>query len=98
VRATDIVARLGGDEFAILLPRMEGIVPAERVANDILLAMTTPFVVGALQLSIGTSIGVGFSAGHDTPEALVGRADRSLYRAKRSGRGTFAGPTERHAA
>ena len=98
VRATDMVARLGGDEFAILLPRMEGIVPAERVANDILVAMTTPVVVGALQLSIGTSIGVGFSAGHDTPEALVGRADRSLYRAKRSGRGTFAGPTERHAA
>jgi diguanylate cyclase (GGDEF)-like protein len=98
VRVTDTVARLGGDEFAILLPRVEGFAPAERIANDILDAMRAPFVIGALQLVVGTSIGAGLSAGHDTAEALVGRADRSLYHAKRSGRGTFAGPSERHAA
>jgi len=98
VRATDTVARLGGDEFAILLPRVEGMAPAERIANDIVAAMKAPFVIGTLHLSIGTSIGVGFSSGHDTAEALVGRADRSLYRAKRNGRGALAGPGERHAA
>ena len=98
VRATDTVARLGGDEFAILLPRVDGMAPAERIAHDILAAMNAPFVIGALHLAIGTSIGVGFSSGHDTPEALVGRADRSLYRAKRNGRGALAGPSERHAA
>jgi diguanylate cyclase (GGDEF)-like protein len=98
LRAPDMVARLGGDEFAILLPRVEGMAPAERIANDIVAAMKAPFVIGTLHLSIGTSIGVGFSSGHDTAEALVGRADRSLYRAKRNGRGALAGPGERHAA
>jgi diguanylate cyclase (GGDEF)-like protein len=99
VRSTDTVARLGGDEFAILLPKLESVAQAERVAADIVRAIGTPFTVGALVIDVGTSIGVGFSAaGHDTPEALVGRADRKLYQAKTGGRGRFASGSEKRAA
>jgi PleD family two-component response regulator len=52
-----------------------------------------------LLLQIGTSIGVGFSNGApDSPEAVVGRADRKLYQAKHSGRGRFSSTAERFVA
>jgi diguanylate cyclase (GGDEF)-like protein len=42
-----------------------------------------PIDAGNIRLHVGTSIGVAFCAdGQDTPESLVGRADRSLYHAK----------------
>ncbi|HLW13594.1 MAG TPA: diguanylate cyclase [Casimicrobiaceae bacterium] len=99
VRTTDTVARLGGDEFAIILPNLTGIAKAEDVAADILDAISAVFHAGPVRLAVGTSIGVGFSNGeHDTPEALVGRADRKLYQAKTGGRGRFSSATERCAA
>jgi diguanylate cyclase (GGDEF)-like protein len=99
VRATDTVARLGGDEFAIILPDLAGIAKAESIAAAILRAVSVPFHAGPLRLEIGTSIGVGFSNGDpDSPEAVVGRADRKLYQAKRSGRGRFSSTTDRVAA
>jgi diguanylate cyclase (GGDEF)-like protein len=98
VRVTDTVARLGGDEFAILLPALEAVEQAERIAAGILTAMARPFRIAGGEIEVGTSIGVGFSAGLDTPEALVGRADRKLYQAKTGGRGRFASGSERRAA
>jgi diguanylate cyclase (GGDEF)-like protein/PAS domain S-box-containing protein len=99
VRRTDTVARLGGDEFAVLLPSLQDVSHAERVAADMLAAVKTPFDAGTIRLHVGTSIGVAFCAdGQDTPEALVGRADRSLYNAKASGRGRYSLGTERRAA
>ncbi|HKU86022.1 MAG TPA: diguanylate cyclase [Casimicrobiaceae bacterium] len=98
LRASDTVARLGGDEFAILLPKLDGVAPAERIATDILASIAVPFAIGALHVKIGTSIGVALSTRHDTPEALVGRADRKLYQAKAAGRGRFSSAGERRAA
>jgi len=98
VRASDTVARLGGDEFAILLPKLDGVAPAERIAADILAAIAVPFAIGALYVRVGTSIGVALSTRHDSPEALVGRADRKLYHAKAAGRGRFSSASERRAA
>jgi diguanylate cyclase (GGDEF) domain len=99
VRATDTMARLGGDEFAIILPKLAAIADAERVATDILNAIRAPFQVDGMRLQVGTSIGVGFSRGDpDTPEALVGRADRKLYQAKTAGRGRYSSAREKHAA
>jgi diguanylate cyclase (GGDEF)-like protein len=99
VRTMDTVARLGGDEFAIILPDLPGISNAESIAADIVRAVSVPFHVGPLRLEIGTSIGVGFSNGDpDSPEAVVGRADRKLYQAKHGGRGRFSSTAERVAA
>jgi len=99
VRTMDTVARLGGDEFAIILPDLPGISNAESIAADIVRAVSAPFHAGPLRLEIGTSIGVGFSNGEpDSPEAVVGRADRKLYQAKHSGRGRFSSTAERAVA
>ena len=99
VRRTDTVARLGGDEFAVLLPCLEDAKHAERVAAGMLAAVKSPIDAGTIRLHASTSIGIAYCAGGtDTPEALVGRADRSLYHAKAAGRGRFSAvETERYA-
>lgn len=83
----DAVARVGGEEFAILLP---GRTP--RVAMS--LAERLRATVEGLRLSEGEelvrfTVSVGLSAllpGETTFEAMLRRADRALYKAKRAGR------------
>ena len=91
VRGTDTVARLAGDEFVVVLEGLNIGPEAEQVARKILRSMTRPFEVGGTTLSVTTSIGVVVSgAGPEEAADLLTRADEALYRAKRSGRNTFA--------
>jgi diguanylate cyclase (GGDEF)-like protein len=99
VRGSDTIARLGGDEFAMILPGLPGIEHAERVAADILAAIGARFDVDGVHLDVGTSIGVAYShGGNETPESLLGRADRKLYQAKSDGRGRFSSVGTKRAA
>jgi len=92
VRPTDAVARLGGDEFAIVLTGVREPDHAQRVADKVVAAASQPFEVGALRLSVGTSVGVAFRADPATGwRDLVARADTMLYRAKEGGRGRHSG-------
>ena len=73
---SDLVARYGGEEFAALLPACppdEAVAAIERL-RDVIPADQT------------CSAGVAYWDGHETPEALTGRADLALYQAKRTGR------------
>ena len=83
VRETDTLARIGGDEFAVLCEdlRMSQI---ERLIVRLSRAAARPLRVGKADLSVSISVGVAFADGPaDTFEALIDRADRSLYSAKR---------------
>ncbi len=94
VRPTDAVARLGGDEFAILLLGLREPAAAQTVAAKVLEASHAPFMIGALQLQIGASVGVAIGSdaqGDDAAQELLQRADAQLYRAKQGGRGRQAG-------
>ncbi|GAB2909133.1 hypothetical protein GCM10027047_04140 [Rhodococcus aerolatus] len=70
-------ARLGGDEFAVVLPGSDGS-GASTVVEAARAAVPAPATASA-----GVS---GWEPG-DTGSLLLGRADVSLYRAKRGGRG-----------
>jgi diguanylate cyclase (GGDEF)-like protein len=90
VRDGDTVVRMGGDEFVILQrnvsDRSETIVLADRLIE----AIATPFVVEGHRLSIGVSIGITLAqSGQLNPERLLHDADLALYRAKQEGRGTW---------
>lgn len=94
LRNIDYASRYGGDEFIILLPGVskEGVFEvAERIRR---LVTAKPLNVNADGVSVTVSIGIAVFPDHgDTPEALIARADRALYHAKRKGRNrvVFAG-------
>ncbi|MGH2953058.1 MAG: diguanylate cyclase [Solirubrobacterales bacterium] len=76
LRPYDVVARYGGEEFALILP---GCAMHQAYALVERLRAQTPERESC-------SAGIAEWDGHEAAEALVGRADAALYRAKRAGR------------
>jgi len=81
IRETDQISRFGGDEFLILLPNTsirEALLSSERI-HDAAKSSSTK--------SWSASIGISEWQGHDdTLDALLNRADKSLYLSKRLGK------------
>ncbi len=87
VRDTDTVARFGGDEFVILLHNIKSESDAAYVAQKLIDALSTPFVLAEREIIIGASIGIAMHPGDaDTAETLIRNADLAMYKAKQSGR------------
>ncbi|HIK10205.1 MAG TPA: EAL domain-containing protein [Oscillatoriaceae cyanobacterium M33_DOE_052] len=86
----DTLARLGGDEFAILLPDVENIHFATRVAQNMIDALCYPFKLERHEVFINASIGIAPSRpDYYKPEHLLRDADTAMYRAKNSGRACY---------
>lgn len=89
--SNDAVARLGGEEFAVLLP-------GRTARSAMAVAERLRATVEGLHLSEGEelvrfTVSVGLSSlrgGELTMEAMLRRADRALYQAKREGRNRVA--------
>lgn len=92
VRDTDVVARLGGDEFVVVLDPVSRASYATAVAEKILESTRVPFTIDSEEIQVTTSVGVAvITAGLDNSrDGILKRADEMLYRAKASGRDTFA--------
>lgn len=88
-RAADVVARYGGEEFVVVLPDTPAggaMVVAEKIRHAVhqinMPHAASPFA--RVTLSIGLA---ALSPEADNPpQALIGRADKALYRAKHEGR------------
>jgi diguanylate cyclase (GGDEF)-like protein/PAS domain S-box-containing protein len=87
VRETDTVSRHGGDEFVIALPDLSDVGVVERVARCIAEQVSAPLHAGGVEVRVSCSIGVALYPGDgEDCDALVQRADASMYAAKRAGR------------
>ncbi|MFH1263690.1 MAG: diguanylate cyclase [Pseudomonadota bacterium] len=87
VRKVDAVCRHGGEEFAVILVNTSAI-GAFRMAERIVAAVArSRFQHEGLTLRVTVSVGAAsFPEDAKEREELIERADRALYRAKRTGR------------
>ena len=86
-RRSSSLARLGGDEFAMLIP---GADEAEALNTaDRLLAMllSRTFAIAGRDVRLSASIGIAAFPRHGrTPDELLSKADKAMYRVKDSGK------------
>ena len=90
LRESDTVARFGGDEFVLVLPDLkqaDDVIPAVR---KIVESFREPFLIGAHQLFVTTSIGIAVHPDDGTQEnILLKNADSAMYQAKQTGRNRY---------
>ncbi len=90
IRTVDTVARYSGDEFVALLVDVFSASVVSRIADDIVLAMRQPFVLGGRQVYCSVSIGVAFYPDDgESVDTLVIKADQAMYEVKKSGRNSW---------
>jgi len=82
VRKSDCVGRLGGDEFGILLAHA-----SEDCARETATRLTAAIdgssaKVDGHSVQLSVAIGATVIGKDDTPDALIARADRAMYREK----------------
>jgi diguanylate cyclase (GGDEF)-like protein len=81
-RKSDCVARLGGDEFAILLEQADELRAWQMGLRLVERIMASHFCVNGRWLRLSVAVGVGAIEPGDTPESVMARADRAMYRIK----------------
>jgi diguanylate cyclase (GGDEF)-like protein/PAS domain S-box-containing protein len=90
VRQEDLVGRLGGDEFIVVLHQLGNVYSAATVAQHILDALSHPFEIDTLDLSISACIGISEFPQHGTDvDALIHAADLAMYQVKYDNRGSY---------
>jgi diguanylate cyclase (GGDEF)-like protein len=93
LRGGDELARWGGDEFVALLPDTSR-AGALRAASRLRAAVAeAPVQIQGGEIPVTVSVGWAHWAG-DTPDDLLARADRALYKAKDAGRNAIHPPEE----
>ena len=89
VRGIDLACRYGGEEFVVVMPDTDvdfAATVAERLRRSV---ESVPFAISREPHNLNITISIGIAASEesgDTADALLHRADKALYRAKREGR------------
>ena len=90
VRDVDTVARMGGDEFTVILSQILGAQYAGKIANQIILGLSQPYVINDTVLNVSASVGISlYPTDGTTSEQVLKSADKAMYAAKNGGRGRY---------
>ena len=86
LRDGDRVFRYGGEEFIIILNRLDDM-QCKNITNRLInLIRSNKLVYKGVGLSVTMSIGTTKFFKGDTPDSLISRADKALYKAKEKGK------------
>ncbi|WP_244613233.1 GGDEF domain-containing protein [Modicisalibacter radicis] len=87
LRPTDVIGRFGGEEFVVALPDTgpdDALIVAERLKTQV---AELPLKEEMSELCLSVTIGIAIAHGEEVDlQALISRADQSLYAGKRDGR------------
>jgi diguanylate cyclase (GGDEF)-like protein/PAS domain S-box-containing protein len=90
LRAEDTLARLGGDEFVLLFTDLTQFEESLFVLDRILVAVSTPVMIGDVPISVSASIGVTlFPTDNADADTLLRHADQAMYLAKEAGKNRY---------
>ena len=91
VRDSDTVARMGGDEFTVILTEVTDTASVERVAHNINVALSAPFLLNADVAHVSACVGIALCPRDGSePEKLLKAADQAMYAAKAAGRNRYS--------
>jgi diguanylate cyclase (GGDEF)-like protein/hemerythrin-like metal-binding protein len=92
VRAVDTVARLGGDEFAVIVGELDNPAEIERVAEQMLQALTQLMTLpDGQECTVGISMGISvYPDNGDEMDSLLAAADAAMYDSKHRGKNTYS--------
>jgi diguanylate cyclase (GGDEF)-like protein/PAS domain S-box-containing protein len=86
LRGNDHVGRLGGDEFLVICPQVASLEDANDVVARLHATLQGTVVVAGRRIELDATLGLAWTCDQITPDELVARADRAMYRAKQSRR------------
>lgn len=89
MRQNDLICRLGGDEFVIISAPIIDQPVAEKIASKIAQCLDKPFTINHRITHVTASIGIVFCSASTSLQSLIKKADRAMYKAKRSGKNGF---------
>jgi diguanylate cyclase (GGDEF)-like protein len=90
VREVDTVARFGGDEFIVLFDSIDDPRQIAAIAQKIINGLRLPLEIDGQEYRVGVSLGISvYPQDGDSATELLDKADLAMYRAKKSGGGTF---------
>lgn len=90
LRRCDTASRIGGDEFVIVLNGIRSEADIEKVANAIVEGVSSPMSIEGVHLEIGASVGWAiYPRDGEDGDALLARADATMYQAKKRGGGLW---------
>jgi diguanylate cyclase (GGDEF)-like protein/PAS domain S-box-containing protein len=91
VRSCDTLSRIGGDEFILLVENVKEKSEIERIVEKIQSVFEEPFLVNEQKFFLSASIGISVYPDHGLDsETLIKNADTAMYKAKDSGKNTYA--------
>ncbi|MEQ2528362.1 PAS domain S-box protein [Bacillaceae bacterium CLA-AA-H227] len=90
IPSPDSIYRLGGDEFAVILSEIESSEYAASIAERIISALQTPWVINEHRFVTTSSIGISMYPDNGLDKhTLISHADQALYQAKQEGRNSY---------
>ena len=90
VSNADTVARIGGDEFIVILENTFDKDDISRIAETLIKEVYKPFNIDDEEFNISYSVGIAtYPLNGTNIDALLLKADKGMYKAKRKERGTY---------